>query len=336
MKPISVLTESANAQPDFEWPSLDALFYFEVLAQSPSLSAAAKQLGLTQQALSKSLAQLEGALQVQLLKRRPLGLTPAGECLLKQTQAILNPCRQLESRFAHLPAAAQRTPLKVGLPSCLAATVLQAFQAQQAQKHLWGPLHLICDGGPQTSPHDSLQTDLDLLLWPQRVESDRLACRFWIQTRFCLVGRFLSDASTHTSTHAIARDSKYASADAGFVFSSLTPSFSETQLLLPHWPDPWQAFVPEPFMPVPQTDLPGPVWADLDLDTCLDLLLTDANTAPNLLLWVPEYAVKTQLASGKLQLLPHAPPGPLLDLYWVWNPAKLDEKRLSHLFNLPV
>jgi len=102
MKPISVLTESANAQPDPEWPSLDALFYFEVLAQSPSLSAAAKQLGLTQQALSKSLAQLEGALQVQLLKRRPLALTPAGECLLKQTQAFLIPVGNW----------------KVGLPIC--------------------------------------------------------------------------------------------------------------------------------------------------------------------------------------------------------------------------
>lgn len=194
--------------------------------------------------------------------------------------------------------------------------------------HLWGPLHLICDGGPQTSPHDCLQTDLDLLLWPQRVDSDRLACRFWTQTRFCLVGRFFSDVST--------RDSKCASTHASVVFPSVTPSFSETQLLLPHWPDPWQAFVPEPFMPGPQTGLPTPVWADLDLDTCLDLLLTDDNTAPNLLLWVPEYAVKALLASGKLQLLPHAPPGPLLDLYWVWNPAKMDEKRLSHLFNLPV
>ena len=63
-----------------------------------SFSLAAEELGFTQPAVSQHLARLERHLGVKVLERTARGvkLTPAGEALLAETEAVLSSVRQAE------------------------------------------------------------------------------------------------------------------------------------------------------------------------------------------------------------------------------------------------
>jgi DNA-binding transcriptional LysR family regulator len=67
------------------------LGFFSALARAGSLSAAARELGITTAAVSKHLAQMEARLGVSLVNRttRRMGLTPEGELYLAQARRIL-------------------------------------------------------------------------------------------------------------------------------------------------------------------------------------------------------------------------------------------------------
>lgn len=61
------------------------------VAHSRSFSAAAKQLNVSQSAISQHIAKLEASYNVQLFQRhsRPVTLTDAGRSLLKQSEQLL-------------------------------------------------------------------------------------------------------------------------------------------------------------------------------------------------------------------------------------------------------
>ena len=67
------------------------LGFFSALARAGSLSAAARDLGVTTAAVSRHLAQMEKRLGVQLVNRttRRMGLTPEGEVYLEHARRIL-------------------------------------------------------------------------------------------------------------------------------------------------------------------------------------------------------------------------------------------------------
>jgi len=67
------------------------LGFFSVLAGAGSLSAAARELGVTTPAVSKHLAQMEARLGVSLVNRttRRMGMTPEGELYLEHARRIL-------------------------------------------------------------------------------------------------------------------------------------------------------------------------------------------------------------------------------------------------------
>jgi LysR family transcriptional activator of dmlA len=67
------------------------LGFFSVLAGAGSLSAAARELGVTTPAVSKHLAQMEARLGVSLVNRttRRMGMTPEGELYLQHARRIL-------------------------------------------------------------------------------------------------------------------------------------------------------------------------------------------------------------------------------------------------------
>ncbi|MFW2357561.1 LysR substrate-binding domain-containing protein [Hydrogenophaga sp.] len=67
------------------------LGFFSVLAGAGSLSAAARELGVTTPAVSKHLAQMETRLGVSLVNRttRRMGMTPEGELYLEHARRIL-------------------------------------------------------------------------------------------------------------------------------------------------------------------------------------------------------------------------------------------------------
>ena len=68
------------------------LGFFSALAAAGSLSAAARELGITTPAVSKRLAQMESRLGVALVIRttRRMSLTPEGEMYLETARRILN------------------------------------------------------------------------------------------------------------------------------------------------------------------------------------------------------------------------------------------------------
>jgi len=74
------------------------LGFFSVLASAGSLSAAARELGVTTPAVSKHLAQMEARVGVALLNRttRRMGLTPEGEVYLQHARRILGEIDDME------------------------------------------------------------------------------------------------------------------------------------------------------------------------------------------------------------------------------------------------
>lgn len=74
-----------------------ALNFFVTIAESTSLTEAAKRLGITQPAVSQSLKQLEEQIGAQLVVRRtsPVQLTIAGHALKQNANAILGELRRL-------------------------------------------------------------------------------------------------------------------------------------------------------------------------------------------------------------------------------------------------
>ena len=74
------------------------LGFFSTLASAGSLSAAARELGITTPAVSKHLAQMESRLGVPLVNRttRRMSLTPEGELYLEHARRILGEIDDME------------------------------------------------------------------------------------------------------------------------------------------------------------------------------------------------------------------------------------------------
>lgn len=97
-------------------PSVQALRVFLCILEEGSLSAAARELGLTQPAVSNHLHALEERFGVGLLARgRPIRITPAGECLAHHARGVLEEISTLEAEMAR--HAVPRGPLVVGASS---------------------------------------------------------------------------------------------------------------------------------------------------------------------------------------------------------------------------
>ena len=75
---------------------------FAAIAEERSISAAARRLGASASAISQQLSNLESALGVALVDRRPrpLTLTPAGELFRRRAQAILNEAAAARAELA--------------------------------------------------------------------------------------------------------------------------------------------------------------------------------------------------------------------------------------------
>ena len=105
--------------PVDEWP-LDRftnLLLFTRIVESGSLSAAAREAGLSQPTVSKQLAELEARLGAQLLQRttRQSSLTEAGSAFYLRAKRILTELAEAETDAADLHGSPRGT-LRVGAP----------------------------------------------------------------------------------------------------------------------------------------------------------------------------------------------------------------------------
>jgi DNA-binding transcriptional LysR family regulator len=131
------MTEITNASAE--------MGFFHVLMRCGSLSAAARELGLTPPAVSRRLALLEERLGVQLLHRttRRISLTPEGEEYLAQARRILADIEDVEhhlSRSMTQPRGLLRVNATLGFGRSHVAPVLskfcKAYPEVQVQFHL--------------------------------------------------------------------------------------------------------------------------------------------------------------------------------------------------------
>lgn len=105
--------------------------YFCVTAEELSFSKAAKRLFITQQSLSDHITRLEAEYGVELFRRtRPISLTPAGECLYRNSRAILLQKAETEKILQDIRDASN-AELSIGVTtsrgSLLLADILPAF-----------------------------------------------------------------------------------------------------------------------------------------------------------------------------------------------------------------
>jgi len=119
--------------------------FFQVLMRCGSLSAAARELGLTTPAVSRRLAMLEARLGVQMLNRttRRISLTPEGEEYVIQARRILADIQDMEhalSRSLSEPRGQIRVNATLGFGRSHVAPVISEFckvyPSVQVQLHL--------------------------------------------------------------------------------------------------------------------------------------------------------------------------------------------------------
>lgn len=114
---------------------LEWLAYFDVLARSESFQQAARELFITQQALSNYLLRLEQRLGVVLIDRDSQGkkeLTPEGEQFLAALQPVLAKAKSLQRHFQNLSWRALEGTVRLAIQQLWMSSGL-GTQLQQMQ-----------------------------------------------------------------------------------------------------------------------------------------------------------------------------------------------------------
>jgi len=125
-------------------PELRALELLVVVARTGSLSSAAAELGISQQAASSRMRTMDGLIGAPLLSRTRRGsvLTPTGELVVQWASRVLDAAEQLDAgvtalrqdRRGHLAIAASLTIAEYLLPGWLVA--VRAHQQSLGQQSL--------------------------------------------------------------------------------------------------------------------------------------------------------------------------------------------------------
>lgn len=108
------------------------LAFFVALAGSGSLSAAARELGVSNSAVSKRLAQIEARSGVLLVNRstRRMGLTPEGEAVVERARRILGEIEEIDRLLVgsrQLPQGLLRVNATLGFGRSHVAPVISRF-----------------------------------------------------------------------------------------------------------------------------------------------------------------------------------------------------------------
>jgi len=148
--------EGAEAEANGSWPKADMTLHqlriFWAVAHADTLTRAAKQLGLTQPALSQQLAKLESTIGARLFDRTPghMTLTDAGSFLLRKAELILSNVNEAteglrqysDGSRATLRIAGLHSALRVLLPGAT-ATLTERFPEIDLDIHEAAPAEVL-------------------------------------------------------------------------------------------------------------------------------------------------------------------------------------------------
>lgn len=169
--------------------------FFVTLAASTSLSAAARDLGVTTAAVSRRLSQMESRLGLSLIARntRRMSLTPEGHVLLDRARRILDDIEALDETLAQARAAPQgllRINATLGFGRIHVAPVVSAFVA----KHCEVDVQLQLSAHPPTFTGDEFDVCIRFGTPPEaRVVAKRLASN---RRLLCASPRYLAQFGT--------------------------------------------------------------------------------------------------------------------------------------------
>ena len=112
------------------------LHVFATVAQCGSMAKAARQLGVSQPAISEIIADLEHALHVRLLDRQPQGVEPTmyGEAVLKRSVAVFDELKQ-SIRDVEFLADPTTGELRIGCVESLSATLVPQVLLRFSKQH---------------------------------------------------------------------------------------------------------------------------------------------------------------------------------------------------------
>jgi LysR family transcriptional regulator, hydrogen peroxide-inducible genes activator len=174
--------------------SLKQLRYFEAVARLGHFGRAAEHCAVTQPALSMQIQELEKALGLQLLERRPKGmkLTAGGREIARRASRILAEVRDL-SDYAQHRSRLLSGPLHLGVIPSVAPYLLPPLLPVLRAQHPDLDLH-IRETQTQALVHQLLDGTLDLLLLALPVEGPEVESIRLFEDRFLLA----LPASRHT------------------------------------------------------------------------------------------------------------------------------------------
>lgn len=112
------------------------LYILSTVVKSGSMAKAARQLAMTQPAVSEAVANLEHTLGVRLLDRSPLGIEPTmyAHALLRRSVTVFDELKQsvTDIQFLADPSTGE---LRIGCPESITATVLPQFIEHFSNRH---------------------------------------------------------------------------------------------------------------------------------------------------------------------------------------------------------
>ncbi|MDN3719049.1 LysR family transcriptional regulator [Roseibium salinum] len=163
---------------------LSALTGFVESVNLGSFSAAAKQLGISQPAVSQQVRSLENELGTRLFNRttRQLRLTEAGERYYTYARDVLERLAEAD-RAIQSEEAQMCGPLKIGLPLGFAETVLSRFLIRFKQEHPG----ILLDVSMSDLFVDVIQERLDVAIRMGEINDDRLIVRKLGHAQRCLI-----------------------------------------------------------------------------------------------------------------------------------------------------
>jgi len=180
------------------------LGFFATLAAAGSLSAAARELGVSTAAVSKRLALMEQRLALPLVSRttRRMGLTPEGELLLEHARRILADIDALEQRLGAGKSAPQgllRINATLGFGRSHVAPVISRFM----RKHPQVEVQLQLSANPPPPSDDAW--DLNIRFGPP--PDGRVIARLLARNRrlLCAAPAYLARAGTPRTPAELAR-----------------------------------------------------------------------------------------------------------------------------------